>query len=488
MRPLPLAALGSSDYPTVGVTGVTLDSRAVLPGDLYAALPGANTHGARFATQARDLGAAAVLTDAAGAQWIPGDMPVLVVEDPRAALGQISAQIYDDPAAKVNMLGFTGTNGKTTMTYLARAGLQHLGHRVGIIGTTGTFVDDRRIPTARTTPESPDVQALLALMVASGVDTVAMEVSSHALVLGRVDGIVFDVAVFANLSPDHLDFHVDMADYFAAKASLFTHQRARFAVINADDAWGEQLYDDIAIAAQTYALDAGHADWRATDIEATATGSRFTVNHGGHAHAAQLAMPGVFNVSNALATVAALHRLGVDVAQAVAAVGTATGVPGRMEVVPDQRGEVAVLVDYAHTPDAVHRALSAVAEVTGGRIWSVLGCGGDRDRMKRPDMGRIAATVSDHVIVTDDNPRSEDPAQIRAAVLDGAHSAHHASVQEIGDRKTAIRTAITSAEPGDCVMILGKGHEVGQEVQGRILEHDDRIVAAEVLAELAGPS
>lgn len=459
------------------VTGVTLDSRAVAPGDLYAALPGANTHGARFAAGAVELGAAAILTDAQGEQTA-GDLgvPVLVVADPRGVLGDVSVLVYGHPARRLRTYGVTGTNGKTTVTYMLAAALEELGVPSGTIGTTGTFVAGRRIPTARTTPEAPDVQALMALMADEGAQALAMEVSSHALILGRVDGIRFDVAAFTNLSPDHLDFHGSMTEYFDAKASLFTERRAALAVINTDDEWGRALAAQTRIPHSTYAVS-GPADWQVTDVEADARGSSFTVVHADRQIPGFIAAPGTFNVANALAAIAMLVAAGHEPQAAVAALRAFHGVPGRMEVVPGTAGDPAVIVDYAHTPDAVERALLAVRPLTQGRIWCVLGCGGDRDPSKRPAMGRIAATLSDRLIVTDDNPRSEVPAQIRAVVLSGAREAT-SDVEEIGDRAEAITRAVHGAAPGDTVMILGKGHETGQEVAGVVHPFDDRVVAA----------
>jgi UDP-N-acetylmuramoyl-L-alanyl-D-glutamate--2,6-diaminopimelate ligase len=479
--PVPLASVCAAlGLPVAGgeVTGVTLDSRAVQPGDLYAALPGALTHGARFVPQAVADGASAILTDPAGAA-LAGEcgVPLLVVPDPRGVLGEVSVLVYGHPARALRTFGVTGTNGKTTVTYMLAAALEHLGYPTGLIGTTGTWVSGRRLPTARTTPEAPDVQALMALMVGEGMQALAMEVSSHALVLGRVDGVVFDVAAFTNLSPDHLDFHQTLQEYFEAKAHLFTPGRSVRAVINTDDDWGRLLAARTTVPHTTYALD-GPADLRATTIEAGARGARFTIVAGQRQVPAEIAAPGVFNVANALAAVAMMVAAGHDLAAAAGALGAFRGVPGRMEVVDSGPREPAVIVDYAHTPDAVERALQAVRPLTQGRIWCVLGCGGDRDPAKRPVMGRIAAGVADHLIVTDDNPRSEDPAAIRAAVLDGARQVVGADVVEVGDRAQAIRRAVAAAAATDTVMILGKGHETGQEVAGVVHPFDDRLVAA----------
>ncbi len=464
---------------TGSVTGVSLSSAAVQPGDLYAGLPGARTHGARYVAQAVANGAAAVLTDPQGAAMVEVDVPVVVCVDPRGRLGEVSARVYGDPAARLETFGVTGTNGKTTVTYMLAAALEALGTPVGLIGTTGTYVGGRRLPTVRTTPEAPDLQALMALMVDEDVRALAMEVSSHALVLGRVDGITFDIAAFTNLSPDHLDFHETMDEYFAAKSSLFTAQRSRRAVINTDDEWGRRLAQSTDVPHVTYAVS-GPAQWTVRDVRADAAGSVFEAVHAGAAVTVRIGSPGLFNVANALCALAMLVSAGHAAQPAAAALSSFHGVPGRMEVVGAQP---TVIVDYAHTPDAVERALHAIAGLTQGRILCVIGCGGDRDAVKRPAMGEIAARIADHVVVTDDNPRSENPADIRAAVLRGAHRVAGADVTEIGDRSDAIHRAVATADPADTVIILGKGHETGQEIAGVVHPFDDRDVARAALGE-----
>lgn len=484
--PVPLAEicalLGVAPLPG-HVTGVTLDSTAVQPGDLYAALPGARTHGARFVGDAVAAGAAAILTDPTGAELAADqDSPVIVCEDPRAVLGDVSALIFGQPGQHLRTFAVTGTNGKTTVTYLLTAALRALGVPTGMIGTTGTWVGESRLATVRTTPEAPDLQAILALMVESGMRAVAMEVSSHALILGRVDGLRFDVSAFTNLSPDHLDFHGDMDDYFAAKSSLFTNERTRQAVVNVDDEWGRRLAVSMASPHITYGFE--HADWNATDVVSDATGSQFNAVCGSQILPMRVGAPGRFNVANALCALAMLVQAGYRPRDAATAIGHFTGVPGRMEVVRSasiDADEPAVIVDYAHTPDAVRGALLAMRPLTQGKIWCVVGCGGDRDAIKRPAMGQMAAQGADVVVVTDDNPRSEDPATIRAAVIGGARGARGAHVEEIADRRAAIADVIAKALSQDTVMILGKGHETGQEIAGRMYPFDDRLVAREAL-------
>jgi UDP-N-acetylmuramoyl-L-alanyl-D-glutamate--2,6-diaminopimelate ligase len=467
----------------VEVTGLTLSSRRVLPGDLYAALPGTRAHGASYAPEAIRSGAVAVLTDPAGSEllrdvWVP----VLVVPDPRAALGTLAARVYDDPAAALRLVAVTGTQGKTTTTRLAELALQSAGVPAGVIGTVGTRVAGEDVRTSLTTPEAPDLHGLFAMMRERGVAACAMEVSSHALVMGRVAGVVFDVAVFTNLGRDHLDFHADMDDYYAAKASLFTPDRARAGLVNADDVWGRRLVEEASIPVRTYSTrpDSG-ADWSAEDVVPAADGSTFTVvTPDGARIPARVPIAGDFNVSNALAAVAALAEAGFD-ARAVAE-GLAAGgeVPGRLERV-DAGQDFTVVVDYAHKPDAVEAAISTLRPLTDGRVIVVIGAGGDRDTGKRPLMGEIAGRLADLLVVTDDNPRTEDPAAIRAALLEGAEG-ERAEVLEVGDRRAAIRTALERASAGDIVLVAGKGHETGQEIQGVVHPFDDRAVVREELA------
>lgn len=469
------------------VTGVTHDSRSVQPGDLYAALPGFVTHGAEFVGAAAAAGAVAVLTDPSGHdRCAASGLPVLVVDDPRARLGEVAAWAYGRPGDRLLLIGVTGTNGKTTTSYLVEAGLRAAGHRTGLIGTTGTRIGDDSVATVRTTPESTDVHALLGVMCERGVGAVAMEVSSHALVLGRVDGLVFDVAVFTNLSRDHLDFHRDMDDYFAAKASLFTADRSRRAVIGVDDEWGCRLAEATSLPHSTFGLLAA-ADWHPLDVveHDNAAQTVHLAGPDGEHGVIDLRLPGAFNVANAVAAFATLRAVGVsgdDAARGIASVE----VPGRMEPVDRGQGFAAV-VDYAHTPDAVERALRVARGFSRGRVIAVLGCGGDRDRDKRRPMGEVAARLADVLIVTDDNPRSEDPAAIRATILDGARGGaadSGADVVEIGDRRDALRAAVSAAARGDVVLVLGKGHEQGQEVGGVVHPFDDRLVLAEALEEV----
>ncbi|WP_345713165.1 UDP-N-acetylmuramoyl-L-alanyl-D-glutamate--2,6-diaminopimelate ligase, partial [Kineococcus glutinatus] len=393
--------------------------------------------------------------------------------------------------------GVTGTNGKTTTAHLLQPLLAAGGRRTGLIGTVEIRVGDERVPSARTTPEAPDLHALFARMRDAGVGACAMEVSSHALRLHRVDGLVLDVAVFTNLSQDHLDFHRDMEDYFAAKAELFTPRRSRRAVVAVDDAWGRRLARTATVPVTTVATaGAGgeDADWRVVDVVPGRRGSTFTaVSRDGRRLALGCPLPGAFNVANAaLAAIAALEA-GVDPADVERGSAAAGGVPGRMQPVttgtPD---EPVVVVDYAHTPDALERALGTLRAGTPHRLVVVLGAGGDRDPGKRPAMGAAAARLADVVVVTDDNPRSEDPALVRAAVLSGARAAAGAGtrVLEVPDRREAVAAGLAAcAGEGDTLLLAGKGHERGQEVAGRVLPFDDAGVAAELLrARAARPA
>ena len=467
----------------VTVTGITVDSRSVEPGDVYVAAPGATTHGARFAARAVASGAVAVLTDDVGARLCADDgldVPLLLVDRPRATLGALSSHVYGDPARSLRLVGVTGTQGKTTTTRLAEAALTAANEPAAVIGTVGTRIAGHDVASSLTTPEAPALHALFAVMVEEGVSGCAMEVSSHALVMGRVDGVVFDVAAFTNLGRDHLDFHTDLEDYFAAKARLFSPERARLGLVNLDDAHGRRLLDEAAIPMRTFSCDPGAgADWWADDVVPTTTGSRFVLHGGGQALPVEVPLPGGFNVSNAVCAVASLAEAGYDAATVAAAMGRAGGVPGRMEPVSAGQAFTAV-VDYAHKPDAVQAVLSSVRPSTEGRVIVVIGAGGDRDRGKRPVMGEIASRLADVVVVTDDNPRSEDPAAIRRELLEGARSGD-AELHEEGDRRAAIRLAVGLARPGDCLVVAGKGHETGQEVAGVVHPFDDR---TELLAAL----
>ncbi|GAB2510332.1 UDP-N-acetylmuramoyl-L-alanyl-D-glutamate--2,6-diaminopimelate ligase [Nocardiopsis aegyptia] len=505
LRPEP-GARETAEVPgeEVHVRGITHDSRKVRPGDLYAALPGTRAHGADFAAQVAEAGAAAVLTDAAGADRAAATgLPVLVVPDARAALGTAASWVFDDPAHDLLLVGTTGTSGKTTITYLVESGLRAAGMNTGLVGTVEMRVGDERVASSLTTPEATDLHGLFAVMRERGVNAAAMEVSSHALALGRVGGTRYDVAIFTNLSQDHLDFHSDLRDYFETKARLFSAEYCDIAVVNTDDRFGRALVDmvrgDGAVPVTTFAVegqsDAGPdngmaADWQAVDVDLGAAGSTFRiVGPGGMEADASVALPGPFNVSNAMAAIVGLVEAGLPLETAIAGVAAAPGVPGRMEQVvvdsvPSAVQDFTALVDYSHKPGAIEAVLTALRATTRGRLTMVVGCGGDRDRAKRPLMGEAAARLADQLIVTNDNPRTEDPVAIAAAMLEGVVKVpedQRARVTVELDRAEAIGLAVDRAGPGDVVVVAGKGHETGQYVRGEVLPFDDREVLREAI-------
>ena len=490
--PLPMLAsqvgavpAGGSVVPDLRVTGVTLRAQEALPGDLFAALPGASTHGARYVAEAIQRGAVAVLTDAAGvaeaAHRLP--VPVLIHPVPRKVLGELAGEVYGHPSQRVTVIGVTGTSGKTTTTYLIEAGLRAAGRTAGLIGTIGIRIDGTDIPSALTTPEAPALQAMLAAMAERDVDTVVMEVSSHALSMSRVDGVRFAVGGFTNLSRDHLDFHPTMADYFEAKARLFDRAsplHASIAVVCVDDDAGRQMAARAGESITVSAVDQP-ADWHAADIVAPAAGRQeFTaVDPAGVHHRLSIPLPGSYNIANCLVATAILDAVGVSPEQAAPGLRD-TRVPGRLEQI--HRGQdFLALVDYAHKPGALRAVLTTLRR-PGSRLAVVFGAGGNRDPGKRAPMGKIAAELADLVVVTDDNPRDEDPAAIRREILAGAtQGGGAAEVVEIGDRRGAIRHAVAWAGPGDVVLITGKGHETGQRTGEQLRPFDDRLELAAAL-------
>jgi UDP-N-acetylmuramoyl-L-alanyl-D-glutamate--2,6-diaminopimelate ligase len=500
-----LAPVGKSFSPNdLGFTsGITLDSRVVRRGDLYVALPGAQVHGAEFCASAVASGAVAVLTDPAGrARAMASGVPVFVVADPRARLGEVACWVYGDPSRRLRLIGVTGTSGKTTTTYLLESGLRAAGHLTGLIGGVETRIGAERLASSLTTPEAPDLQALFAVMAERGVTAAAMEVSSHSLTLGRVAGTSFDVAVFTNLSQDHLDFHADMEEYFRVKASLFAPPErgglggssprvsTAIGVVNLDDKHGRRLASSAPVPITTFSASGrDDADWRAVDVRSGADGSAFRViGPGGVEADVSVGLAGVFNVANALGAVVALVEAGVRLEDAVAGVAACEGVPGRLERVPASGLGVTAFVDYSHKPGAVEAVLRSLRPVTQGNLIIVLGCGGDRDRGKRPMMGAAAASLADVAILTSDNPRSEDPLAILAAMLDGVLSVpqgERARVIVEPDRAAAIGRAVSLAAAGDVIVVAGKGHETGQYVAGAVLPFDDRQVTALALHQHA---
>jgi len=465
------------------VSGITLDSTAVVRGDLFAALPGATHHGAAFAAAAIDAGALAILTDEAGADLIDGSapVPILVADKLRAVVGNIAAAIYGDPSEAMDLVGVTGTNGKTTTVYLVEAALAATGRRTALLGTIDTRILGESVPQVRTTPEAPELQAVLALARERGVTGAAMEVSSHALSLGRVNGTTFRAAVFTNLSQDHLDFHETMDAYFAAKLSLFRADMAKTAVICVDDEWGERVMERTRLPNVTYsATGVPWADWHATDVQLSIDGSQFrATGPAGESIPVRLALPGSHNVANALGAVATAVALGISPDVAAAGVASLAGVPGRLERI-DEGQDFAAFVDFAHTPGALRSLLGTLRSLTRGRLVVVVGCGGERDRGKRPAMARAAAELADVAILTSDNPRSEDPMDILADMTAGLDVPHVVEV----DREAAISYAVRGLSRGDVVVVAGKGHETGQTIGSVTTPFDDRVVLRQAIAAL----
>ena len=439
------------------VSGVSHDSRAVTPGDLFCCVRGARVDGHERAPEAVAAGAAALLCD----HWLDLPVPQIVVTDTRLAMAAAAAAVYGHPSESLVVAGVTGTNGKTTTVHLLRAVLERAGRRSAVIGT---------LTGARTTPEAPELQRRLAGLRAEGVEAVAMEVSSHALALHRVDGTRFRVAVFTNLSAEHLDFHTSMEDYFQAKARLFTPELADAAVVNVDDPRGRLLRDAAVIPTRGFSVD----DLEGLEVGRTVSRFRW------RGQEVEVPLGGRFNVSNALAAAEAAVTLGVEPSTVAEGLAGAASVPGRFEVV-DVGQEFGVVVDYAHTPDGLERLLDTARELIGdGRLLLVFGCGGDRDRAKRPLMGAVAGRLADRVVLTSDNPRSEDPAVIISEVRSGFDDIRTLVVEP--DRRRAIALALEAARPGDLVVIAGKGHEAVQLIGDRTLAFDDRAVARELLS------
>jgi UDP-N-acetylmuramoyl-L-alanyl-D-glutamate--2,6-diaminopimelate ligase len=475
-----VATVGGAEVrgdPARPLVGATSDSRAVTPGSLFFCIPGEHDDGHRYAPAAVAAGAAALAVE----RWLPVDVPQAKVASVRDAIGPMSALVFGNPAERLTTVGVTGTNGKTTCTYLLEAILGGAGLVPGVIGTTGARIDGSPVAIERTTPEAPDLQRLLARMLASGVRAVAMEVSSHALAQRRTDGIRFDAAIFTNLSQDHLDFHGTMDAYFEAKTRLFMPAHAAVGVVGSDDPYGRRLIGSAAVPIVTYGVDSG-ADVRATDVVVGPDGSSFVVD----GVRVRTALRGAFNVENCLAALAAARTIGLDLDAAGAALSTVERVPGRMEVIDDGRG-VSVVVDYAHTPDSIRVVLRGARSLAAGRVLVVFGCGGERDRAKRPSMGFAATSGADLTVITSDNPRSEDPLAIIQEIVPGAAEGGGRYVVE-PDRRAAIRLALHEARPGDVVVVAGKGHERVQEVGGSTIPFDDRAVVREELAALGDPA
>ncbi len=451
---------------SVRITDVTHDSREAGPGALFVAIRGYRTDGHRFVGEAIAAGAPAVVVE----DDVETQAPRIVVADSRRALATLAAEVHGHPSERVALVGVTGTNGKTTVTHLVEAIAERLGRKAGIIGTIQTRVGGRVIPSVRTTPEASDLQRMLAEMVRAGAEVVAMEVSSHALALGRVDETTFAVAAFTNLGRDHLDFHGDLEAYFAAKLELFRSGRARRAVVWTDDPHGVRVAQETSLPLLT--VGSGPADLRGRVVATSLEGSVVEATYRGETLEVRIPLPGVFNVANGLIALGCAVSLGWPFDESAAALAHVPPVPGRFDVV-EVPGVGGVIVDYAHTPDGIEAAIAAARHLTDGRVIVVFGAGGDRDREKRPLMGEAAATA-DVVVVTSDNPRSEDPEMIIDEVMAGIPAS--VDVLREVDRVRAIELALGTAAPDDLILILGKGHERGQEIGGRTIPFDDRLV------------
>ena len=457
------------------ITGICYDSRAVKPGNLFVAICGYDTDGHKYIPMALEKGAACVLCEKA-----PAEGEYVRLSDTRRGLALAGANWYGNPAGEMTMIGITGTNGKTTTTYLVKHILEDcLGAKVGLVGTIQNMIGDEVLHTERTTPESLELQALFRHMADAGCTHVVMEVSSHALSLHRVDGVTFDVGVFTNLTQDHLDFHKTMEEYCRAKAMLFA--RSKVGAVNVDDPWAKEILAHATCPVITYSAK-GQAALEATDIRLEPHHVAFTTHYQGTETACTLGIPGAFSVYNALSAMSAALALGIAPEKAAASLATARGVKGRAEVVPTPGKDYTVLIDYSHTPDSLENILKTVREFARGRVIAVFGCGGDRDPIKRPIMGKIAADLADLVVVTSDNPRTEDPMAIIDQILVGIPK-DQTPTTVIENRRQAIRWAMDNAQAGDVIVLAGKGHETYQEIGHEKFHLDER---EEVAAHLMG--
>lgn len=470
---------GVEGPPETVVRGLAYDSRKVTAGDLFFCVVGTRSDGHEFASKAVEAGAAALVVE----RPMGAGVPEVLVSSARRAMPLMAAEFLGRPADKLSVIGVTGTNGKTTTAFLIESILEAAGSTPGLIGTIETKIAGERRPGVRTTPESLDLQMLFAEMVERGVDAVAMEVTSHALVLNRVDGVRFKSAAFTNLSQDHLDFHSGMEEYFEAKRMLFVPERSERGAVNVDDPYGRRLFDATDVPCLGFGANASDADVRAEDIVLGDAHSEFNIVTASGRARLRTNLVGAFNVSNCLAAAAAALAADIDLDAIVRGLGSLKAVPGRFEAI-DRGQPFAVVVDYAHTPDSLDNVLRAARRLVAGRdgrVICVFGCGGDRDRGKRPLMGRVVAERADVAIVTSDNPRSEEPKSIIDEILEGVVATGVTPGAVLVDRAEAINESILEARPGDIVVIAGKGHETGQEFADHTVPFDDRTVVAEAL-------
>ena len=472
--------LGVEFQSELKVTGVTNKDSEVLAGDLFLAMPGANAHGASFAQSAIQKGAVAVLTDAQGASMVSG-APVLVVADVRSCGAIVASSLYKDPTRDLHSIGITGTNGKTTVTTLLHQIFQSAGRDSGLIGTVDTRIGTEILPSTRTTPEAAELQALSAAMRERHMRHLVMEVSSHAIALKRIKGSHFKFVGFSNLSQDHLDFHGDMESYFATKAKLFSFEYAEMGYINIDSEYGKRLATQSEIPVVTISRLDKSATWHYSELQTSLVGTQLSIRGAeGILIESTTKLFGAYNLDNLLMAIAIAHASGVDPVELATIIPTLTGAPGRLDPVSIGQ-DFTALVDYAHSPDAVTNVLASAREFTTGRVIALLGCGGDRDKSKRPLMGRALLQGSDIAIFTSDNPRNEDPTHILKDMVDGLVLPESSKI--IVDREEALRYAVAQAKAGDTVLILGKGHESGQEIKGVTTPFDDRIQLARAIED-----
>ncbi|PYL62053.1 MAG: UDP-N-acetylmuramoyl-L-alanyl-D-glutamate--2,6-diaminopimelate ligase [Verrucomicrobia bacterium] len=465
------------------VENIAYDSRRVQRHTMFLALRGEKTDGHQFIGQAIDKGASVIVAER---EQKDPRVTCLVVENTRTALADFSATFYGHPARKLKLAAVTGTNGKTTTTFLIKHICENAGLRCGLVGTVRYEIGERVLPAIRTTPESLDLQELLAQIASAGCKAAVMEASSHALAQDRTRGLEWDVAVFTNLTQDHLDFHGTMDNYFEAKAKLFTalatqkRKRKPFAIVNIDDRYGRQLLDKIdkRVAVVTYGMGTG-ADFRASNYRGEFSGTCYQLDAHGKSYLVRLPLIGRFNVGNSVAALGAANALGINLRNAVLSLAKAPQVPGRLELVPARR-QFQVFVDYAHTPDALGNVLKTLRELEPQRLIAVFGCGGDRDRQKRPLMAEMADRLADYSIITSDNPRKEDPNAIVSEIEKGFRSTHY---EKIVDRTEAINRAVALARPRDIVLIAGKGHETYQEFEDHTIPFDDIQVARRAIED-----
>jgi len=463
----------------VEVTSLEMDSRRVQEGALFFCIPGVRVDGHTFAKDVEKKGAAALIVD-----HFLDDISIAQVKvaDVRAAMSRIAANFYGNPVKKLKMLAVTGTNGKTSATYMMKQIAEFCGKKVGLMGTIANYIGDKQIAANLTTPDPIQLQELLAMMVEENVDWVVMEASAHALALRKLEGIVYDAAVFSNLTEDHLDFFGDMENYFLAKTKLFTKHLAKQAVINIDDAYGARLVEMSEVPVATYAKDSA-ADLRATNVVSSIDGVSYTLEAEGKSYAVKIAIPGAFTVYNSLSAIGACRAMGLTLDEIVEALSKMPCVRGRCESLDTQGRPFGVILDYAHTPDALVNILTTVRQFTKNRLIAVFGCGGDRDPIKRPIMGQMAAQYADLCIVTSDNPRTEDPMSIIEAILPGVKG-EGKPYEVIENRREAIDRALHIAGEGDVIVLAGKGHETYQDIMGVKHHFDEKEVVAELLQQM----